>query len=72
MAVSRDRADYPEKVHLAMEVSAEMFYGGDIDSAWDHFFGIWEDTQQRQQSQKKRGQKPTGVLAQLQASSGSQ
>ena len=36
--LSRNREDYSPKVQAIIHASAPVFYGGDLDAAWEAFF----------------------------------
>lgn len=40
--VSRNRADYPAKVHHLLRAAAPVLYDGDLDKAWEGFFDQME------------------------------
>ena len=46
--ISRNRADYPSKVHIGLQAGADVLFGGDLDKAWEAFFQFSEEDEQEE------------------------
>jgi len=56
---SRNRADYDRGFHISMEATAEVFFNGDLDAAWEDLFRIGDETVARQNLPATEKSQPT-------------